>query len=148
MIKLRKLVNESTWDRKFGEPLPVLKLEQEEPEHFGGGKNIDIFGYKTKHFDICKSAVILFQKLNDAKMESTQEHIIKGAEYVDELFGIEKDVVRDNSASEEQGDKALELVSLFSYEIGNVAARMKKDLTREIAFITTHMNEIGKRMKR
>ena len=25
MIKLKKLVKESTWDRKFGEPLPTLK---------------------------------------------------------------------------------------------------------------------------
>ena len=24
MIKLKKLINESTWDRKFGEPLPTL----------------------------------------------------------------------------------------------------------------------------
>ena len=25
MIKLKKLINESVWDRKFGEPLPTLK---------------------------------------------------------------------------------------------------------------------------
>ena len=25
MIKLKKLIKESTWDRKFGEPLPTLK---------------------------------------------------------------------------------------------------------------------------
>ena len=25
MIKLRELIKESTWDRKFGEPLPTLK---------------------------------------------------------------------------------------------------------------------------
>ena len=24
MIKLKKLINESAWDRKFGEPLPTL----------------------------------------------------------------------------------------------------------------------------
>ncbi len=24
MIKLKKLIKESTWDRKFGEPLPTL----------------------------------------------------------------------------------------------------------------------------
>ena len=25
MIKLKKLIKESAWDRKFGEPLPTLK---------------------------------------------------------------------------------------------------------------------------
>ena len=31
MIKLKKLINESVWDRKFGEPLPTLSsvLEKE-----------------------------------------------------------------------------------------------------------------------
>ena len=42
MIKLRQLI--------FEEEYPA------EPDHFGGGENIDIFGYQTKHFDICKSA--------------------------------------------------------------------------------------------
>ena len=147
MIKLKDMLNESNvWDRKFGEALPTLKLEQDEPDHFGSGKNIDVFGYDTENFDICKSAVLLFQKLSDAKMESTQEHIIKAAEHLDKFFGIEKDVVSKNSTSDEQGDKAIELLSLFSYEIGDVSARMKKDLTREIAFIGVHMDEIGKRM--
>jgi len=59
VIKLRKLISE----RKFGEPLPKLRLEQEEPEHFGGGENIEVYGYQTENFDICKSAVMLFNKL-------------------------------------------------------------------------------------
>ena len=29
MIKLKKLIKESAWDRKFGEPLPTLKSEME-----------------------------------------------------------------------------------------------------------------------
>ena len=37
--------------------------DNETPSHFGGGENINVFGYDTKHFDICKSAVILFEKL-------------------------------------------------------------------------------------
>ena len=34
MIKLKKLIKESTWDRKFGEPLPTLKdvTEKHQPE--------------------------------------------------------------------------------------------------------------------
>ena len=28
MIKLKKLIKENAWDRKFGEPLPKLKLNE------------------------------------------------------------------------------------------------------------------------
>ena len=64
MIKLKKLLKENYWnERKFGEPLPTLRLEQDEPEHFGGGENIKILDYQTEHFDICRSAVILYQRL-------------------------------------------------------------------------------------
>ena len=65
MIKLKKLLQEKkyAWDRKFGEPLPTLRLEQDEPDHFGGGENIKIFDYQTEHFDICRSAVILYQRV-------------------------------------------------------------------------------------
>ena len=50
--------------------LKDLLFEQEQypadaPDHFGGGENIDIFGYKTKHFDICRSAVTLYNKLKE-----------------------------------------------------------------------------------
>ena len=58
MIKLKEIIKEGKYweNRKFGESLPTLKLEQDEPDHFGGGgENIDIFGFETKHFDICKS---------------------------------------------------------------------------------------------
>ena len=54
MIKLKTLLVEQEQENKYPE---------DAPEHFGGGKNIDIFGYQTKHFDICMSAVTLYEKL-------------------------------------------------------------------------------------
>ena len=48
MIKLKNIMNENYWTgRKFGEALPTLRLEQDEPEHFGGGENIKILDYQT-----------------------------------------------------------------------------------------------------
>ena len=37
MIKLRKLIKESTWDRKFGEPLPTLEDVMEKHGDCGCG---------------------------------------------------------------------------------------------------------------
>ena len=65
--------------------LKTLLVEQENkypadaPEHFGGGENIDIFGFQTKHFDICKSAVTLYEKLKENDDEKVKELIIKSS---------------------------------------------------------------------
>ena len=48
MIKLKTLLVEQEQENKYPE---------DAPKHFGGGENIDILGYQTKHFDICRSAV-------------------------------------------------------------------------------------------
>ena len=39
MIKLRKLIKESTWDRKFGEPLPTLDSVMEKHSDCGCGSS-------------------------------------------------------------------------------------------------------------
>ena len=88
MIKLKKLLKENYWnERKFGEPLPTLRLEQDEPEHFGGGENIKILDYQTEHFDICRSAVILYQRLvKDVDNTDAQDLIVSSAKQLDHLF--------------------------------------------------------------
>ena len=94
MIKLKEIIKEGKfWEnRKFGESLPTLKFEQDEPDHFGGGENIDIFGFETKHFEICKSAVILYEKLKEN--EEAKELIVSSAKQLDHLFEMEKQVVK------------------------------------------------------
>ena len=77
--------------------LKELIYEQEEkypadaPEHFGGGENIDIFGYQTKHFDICRSAVTLYEKLKEN--DEAKDLIVQSAKDIDHLFEMEKQVV-------------------------------------------------------
>ena len=46
--------------------LTLIEQEANEPSHFGGGENIKIYDYNTEHFDICKSAVMLFEKIRNA----------------------------------------------------------------------------------
>ena len=88
-MKLKSLLQETkVWERKFGESLPTLKDttrafklkkeqdEKDKPEHFGGGENIDILGFKTEHFDICRSAVILYNKLKEKSNDKSKQLII------------------------------------------------------------------------
>lgn len=130
----------------YGNPVNEVEEPENMPAHFGSGENIEVFGYQTKHFDICKSAVMLFAKLKPAKQELTQEYARKSAEFLDKVFGIEKDVVEEGSAAPEQIEEAIDMSNLFAYELGCVGARMKKDYTRDIAFVKMHMMEIINRI--
>ena len=121
-------------------------LEAETPDHFGGGKNIDVFGYQTEHFDICKSAVMLFTKIKEKNLEGMAvDHAKKAAEHIDKVFGIEKDVVEEGSAAPEQMEEAVDNNMLFGYEIGALSMHIDEDLTRDTAFHKLHIMEIANR---
>ena len=121
-------------------------LEAETPDHFGGGKNIDVYGYQTEHFDICKSAVMLFEKIKEKNLEGMAvDHAKKAAQHIDKVFEIEKDVVEEGSAAPEQMEEAVDNNMLFGYEIGGLAMHIDEDLTRDTAFHKLHIMEIANR---
>jgi len=140
MIKLKKLLSENIWDRKFGEPLPTLRLEQDEPEHFGGGENIKIFDYETKHFDICRSAVNLYQRLTK-DIDNTESHdlIIDSAKELDHIFEMEKAVVRGEELNHDPIKHGVELVNSVSFKLGQVAGMVDDDFIKETEFISFHI---------
>ena len=123
-------------------------LEAETPDHFGGGENIDVFGYQTENFDICKSAVMLFTKLKEKNLEGMAvDHAKKAAQHIDNVFGIEKDVVEEGSAAPEQMEEAVDSNMLFGYEIGALSMHIDEDLTRDTAFHKLHIMEIANRFQ-
>jgi len=146
MIKLKKLLNENNvWDRKFGEPLPTLRLEQEDPEHFGGGRNIDIFGFETKNFDICKSAVMLYEKLKEH--EEAKELIVSSAKEIDHLFEMEKQVVSGQKPDHDPVEHGIEITNIASFQLGKVSEIIGDDFERDTNFIKLHVMEIINRSK-
>ena len=147
MIKLKKIMNEHYWnERKFGEPLPKLRLEQDEPDHFGGGENIDILGFKTEHFDICKSAVILYNKLMEKDLDESAKEIVKSsAKDLDHLFEMEKQVVKGEEVDHDPVEHAVELTNIISFKLGRVAEMIGDDFERDTNFIKLHVMEIIKR---
>ena len=149
MIRLKKLIKESNvWDRKFGEPLPTLRLEQDEPDHFGGGENINILGYETKHYDICRSAVILYNKLKEADLNDlAEELIISSAKKLDHLFEMEKQVVKGEEVDHDPVEHSVELTNIISFQLGRVAEIINDDFERDTNFIKLHVMEIIKRSK-
>ena len=148
MIKLKKILSETKWDRKFGEPLPVLTLEQDEPDHFGGGENIDILGFQTQHFDICKSAVILYNKLMEKDLNDSAKELVKSsAKDLDHLFEMEKQVVKGEDVDHDPIEHSVELTNIISFKLGRVAEMINDDFERDTNFIKLHVMEIIKRSK-
>ena len=149
MIKLKKIMNENYWnERKFGEPLPKLRIEQDEPEHFGGGENINILGFKTEHFDICRSAVILYNKLMEKDLSDNAKELVKSsAEDLDHIFEMEKQVVRGEEVDHDPVEHAVELTNIISFKLGRVAEMINEDFERDTNFIKLHVMEIVKRSK-
>jgi len=148
MIKLKKILSETKWDRKFGEPLPVLTLEQDEPDHFGGGENIDILGFQTQHFDICKSAVILYNKLMEKDLDDSAKELVKSsAKDLDHLFEMEKQVVKGEDVDHDAVEHSVELTNIISFKLGRVAEMINDDFERDTNFIKLHVMEIIKRSK-
>ena len=137
-------MNENYWTgRKFGEPLPTLRLEQEEPEHFGGGENIKILDYQTEHFDICQSAVILYKRLiKDVDNTDAQDLIVSSAKKLDHLFEMEKQVVRGEELDHDPIDMSVEIVNIVSYQLGRIGGMINDDFERDTNFLKLHVMEI------
>ena len=141
-------------DRKttYSKGVKVIKLkdlinlnEQDKPEHFGGGRNIDIFGFQTKHFDICKSAVMLYEKLKEHK--EAKELIVSSAKELDHLFEMEKQVVSGKEVDHNPVEHGVEIVNIVSFQLGRVAEMINDDFERDTNFIKLHVMEIINRSK-
>ena len=138
--------------RKTMIKLKSLIVEQEHnypadaPEHFGGGENIDILGYQTKHFDICRSAVTLYEKLREN--EEAKDLIVQTAKDFDHLFEMEKQVVAKEELDHDPIKHAVELCNTISFKLGRIAEITGHGEEEEDThFIQTHVNVIIDRKK-
>tara|TARA_Y100000592_G_scaffold28755_1_gene45801 strand:+ start:634 stop:1302 length:669 start_codon:yes stop_codon:yes gene_type:complete len=89
------------------------------PEHFGSGKNIDIFGFQTKHFDICGTAVVLYNKLKEN--DEHKDLIVASAKEMDHLFEMEKQVVMGEKIDHDPIKHSVELINTISFKLGRLA---------------------------
>ena len=135
MIKLKQLIFEQ--DDKY---------PADAPDHFGGGENIDIFGYKTQHFDICRSAVTLYNKLKEN--EEAKELVVESAKDMDHLFEMEKQVVAKEDTGHDPVKHSIELCNTISFKLGRIAEITNHgDEEEDTHFIQMHVMVIINRSK-
>ena len=139
MIKLKEMFDFEQMKVYSNPYAKSFVKEAEEPEHFGGGKNIEVLGYETKHFDICASAVSLYTKLNKVDNEEAKEYIVQSAKDLDHIFEMEKAVVRKEPLNHDPIKHGVELVNTVSFRLGYVAKLIDDDFMDETLFMPYHI---------
>ena len=91
------------------------------PAHFDSGRNIEVFGYQTKHFDVCGKAVLEFERvIYEIEQEANQPaktHAKNSTKYAamfaDAIFGAEKEAVENNYVLKFVFDKTIDNVKML-----------------------------------
>ena len=103
-------------------------------------EQVELFGYHTKNFDICQSAVKAFNKLKKARMtEQSKEILIQLAKIQDDFFGIEKKALKEEKISKEGLEGMLKRLNEIHHRVGMLSARFKSDLRKHFTYTTMHI---------
>lgn len=113
-----------------------VKLQVQSP-------NLDVFGYPTKHFEICPGAQALFQNLVSVPpTEDTVGMIRSMAQMADNVFAIEKDVLEKEKATPEELKTVTVLVEDFYDVLEEVSEESGMQLDAD--FMYNHLDLIAK----
>ena len=93
---------------------------------------VNVFGYQTKHFDVCPGAQSLYKKITDEKLK---DDAVESAKLQDALFALEKKALK-SGANEEEVKKAQEIAN----SIMELAQKM--GLKAEHQYIQGHVDKI------
>ena len=93
---------------------------------------VNVFGYQTKHFDICPGAQGLYKKITDEKLK---EDAIKSAKLHDALFAMEKQALK-SGANEEDVKKAQQIADAI------MKLAQKMGLKAEHQYVQGHVDKM------
>jgi hypothetical protein len=103
--------------------------------------DLDVFGYKTKYFEICPGAQATFKDLVSIKPTEDSIGMIRSAAVVaDSVFKIEDIVLKQESATQEQLDEATVLVEDFKDIIGELEKIYNKKY--DVSYMDNHIKTI------
>ena len=111
-----------------GQPLP---LEEQDGQ-------VNVFGYQTKHYDICPGAQSLYKRIVDEKLVEDEDLVIRVAKLHDSLFYMEK------LAKNGQIEVTSDLVDMAQNTADLImsAAKEKMNLEKEHSYVQGHVDTI------
>jgi hypothetical protein len=109
-------------------------------------EEIDIFGYKTRYFDLCPGAVATFRHLMEMNPDiETQGMIRSAALQADRVFEIESNVLRDGMATMEDLSEATLLVDDFMDLMHEIDEEV--GMTHDVGYMIGHLEVIASYLK-
>jgi hypothetical protein len=108
---------------------------------------IELLGYKTKHFDICKRAVEVFSDIKEMLPQlsaKARSEVLAAVKAQDEAFKIEKSLY-ETAIENEYSDSVEEAYMLFIlsiYSIGKISEELEIDLIEMFDYIPMHLEQI------
>ena len=96
---------------------------------------VDVYGYQTKHFDVCPGAQSLYQRIVDEDLVKDKDLVTRTAKLHDALFALEKTAL-ENGATELD----VEAAQLMADQIMEMAKMM--DLESEHQYVQGHVEKV------
>jgi hypothetical protein len=108
--------------------------------------NLDVYGYKTKYFQICPGAQATFKHLVSMVNEEDTVGMIRSAAVVaDSIFKIEDDVIKAENATPEQLKEAIVLVDDFKDIIHEIDE--ESGMIHDVSYMDGHIEKIASYVK-
>ena len=96
-------------------------------------EQIELFGFHSKHYDVCPSAVKAINILKKARMtEKSKEILIQLAKIQDDFFEIEKEALDSKEISKENLEGMLKRLNEIHHRVGMLSSRFKSDLRKHL----------------
>ena len=103
-------------------------------------EQVELFGFHSKNYDICQSAVKAINLLKKARMtEKSKEILIQLVKIQDDFFGIEKKALKDEKINEEDLKGMINRLNEIHHRVGMLSARFKSDLRKHFTYTTMHI---------
>ena len=99
---------------------------------------VNVFGYQTKHYDICPGAQSLYKRIVDEKLVKDEDLVVRVAKLHDSLFYMEK------LAKNGQIEVTSDLVDMAQNTADLImsAAKEKMNLEKEHSYVQGHVDTI------
>jgi hypothetical protein len=117
-----------------------------ETESNAESEQVELLGEKTRNFDICPGAIKAFGKikslLGDSPGEAVADMAIEAMKKTDELFEVEKNVLKSKSVTTQEVKTALDLYQEILYRVGALSAELNEELLNDFKFLNMHIEKI------
>lgn len=116
-----------------------------EPVEFGEGM-IDVFGYKTKYFYLCPGAMELFGHMTTMEVDDETKGMVRSAAQIaDNIFQIEKEVMEEGYATDDDVSQAVILLQDFKDLIHEIDEEV--GMVHDVSFMDRHIDLIRSGME-